>query len=122
MTVSMNWNTYLNGEAAGNLATIGTTKFHINKPLYLSTANSEKALVDNSEAVSVSLAGYYTITDAYKNVVFDSKGKNQKLFDFYGIKGHSRTGANMEICTEILGNLHSPEWKDRLAGLDIEKM
>ena len=26
----------------------------------------------------------------------------------------------MEICTEILGNLHSPEWKDRLAGLDIE--
>lgn len=26
----------------------------------------------------------------------------------------------MEICTEILGNLHAPEWKDRLGGLDIE--
>lgn len=26
----------------------------------------------------------------------------------------------MEICTEILGNIHSPEWKDRLAELDIE--
>lgn len=26
----------------------------------------------------------------------------------------------MEICTEILGNIHSPEWKDRLKELDIE--
>lgn len=26
----------------------------------------------------------------------------------------------MEICTEILGNIHSPEWKDRLQELDIE--
>lgn len=26
----------------------------------------------------------------------------------------------MEICTRILGNLHSPEWKQRLSGLDIE--
>lgn len=26
----------------------------------------------------------------------------------------------MEICTEILGNLHSPEWKERLNELDIE--
>lgn len=26
----------------------------------------------------------------------------------------------MEICTRILGNLHDPEWKERLSGLDIE--
>lgn len=26
----------------------------------------------------------------------------------------------MEICSEILGNLHSPEWKDRAAGFEIE--
>ena len=26
----------------------------------------------------------------------------------------------MEICTSILGNLHDHEWKQRLAGLDIE--
>lgn len=31
-----------------------------------------------------------------------------------------QTGQNMEICTEILGNLHAPEWKDRLSELDIE--
>lgn len=26
----------------------------------------------------------------------------------------------MEICTEILGNIHDPEWKNRLAGVDID--
>lgn len=26
----------------------------------------------------------------------------------------------MEICKEILGNIHAPEWKDRLGELDIE--
>ena len=26
----------------------------------------------------------------------------------------------MEICTEILGNIHSPEWKERLANLKID--
>lgn len=26
----------------------------------------------------------------------------------------------MEVCTEILGNLHAPEWKERLPELDIE--
>lgn len=26
----------------------------------------------------------------------------------------------MEVCSEILGNIHSPEWKERLDGLDIE--
>ncbi len=26
----------------------------------------------------------------------------------------------MEICTEIIGNLHSPEWKNRLSELEVE--
>ena len=26
----------------------------------------------------------------------------------------------MEICTEILGNIHSPEWKERLGNLNVE--
>lgn len=86
-TISMNWNAYLNGETAGNLYTIGTSKLQIIKPLSMSTANSEKALVDNSEPVSVSLKNYYTITDAYDNVIFkDAEVVNQKLYDYYGIE------------------------------------
>lgn len=85
--VNMDWKVYLNGETAGNLYTIGTSKLQILKPLYLATVNSEKALVDNSEPVSVSLGNYYTIKDAYDNVIFeDGEVANEKLYDYYGIK------------------------------------
>lgn len=86
-SVTMNWKAYLNGEAAGNLYTIGTSTLSILKPLYLSTVNSEDALVDNSEPVTVSLGNYYTINDAYDNVIFkDGAVVNQKLYDYYDIK------------------------------------
>lgn len=110
-TIDMNWNAYLNGEAAGNLVTFQTSKLHILKPLYLSTVNSEKAIVDNSEPVTVSLAGYYTITDAYDNVVFDKNGKNDKLYNFYGIESvQFGPDADITVADNIAGteNVRKP--------------
>ncbi len=110
-TIDMDWNAYLNGELAGNLVTFGTSHLHILKPLYLSTENSEKPLVDNSEPVTVPLAGYYTITDAYGNVVFDKNGKNTKLYDFYGIESvQFGPDADITIADNIAGteNVRKP--------------
>lgn len=110
-TIDMNWNAYLNGQTAGNLVTFGTSKLHILKPLYLSTVNSEEALVDNSEPVTISLAGFYTITDAYGNVVFDKMGQNEKLYNFYGIdKVEFGPDADITIADNIEGteNVRKP--------------
>lgn len=111
-TVNMNWKAYLNGEAAGNLYTIGTSKLHILKPLYLNTVNSEEALVDNSEPVTVSLGNYYTISDAYKNVIFkDGAVDNQKLYDYYGIEAVTfGPDADITIADNIAGteNVRKP--------------
>ena len=111
-TVNMNWQAYLNGEAAGNLYTIGTSKLHILKPLYLNTVNSEDALVDNSELVTVSLGNYYTINDAYKNVIFkDGAVANQKLYDYYGIETVTfGPDADITIADNIAGteNVRTP--------------
>lgn len=86
-TINMDWKAYLNGETAGNLYTIGTSKLKVLKPLKLATVNSENALVDNSEPVSVSLENYYTITDAYDNVIFkDAEVVNENLYNYYGIE------------------------------------
>lgn len=104
-TINMDWKAYLNGETAGNLYTIGTSKLKILKPLKLATVNSEDALVDNSEPVSVSLENYYTITDAYDNVIFkDAEVVNENLYDYYGIEAVTfGPSSDIKIASNIEG-------------------
>lgn len=110
-TVTMNWKAYLNGALANNNVTIGTSYLKILKPLYLSTVNSEEKLVDNSEPVTISLADYYTITDAYDNVVFSKDEMNDKLYTFYGITSVTfGPDADITIADNIAGteNVRKP--------------
>lgn len=92
VTVTMNWNAYLNGETAGNLYTFGVSKLKIVQPLYLSIRNDAPAILDNVNDVPRKIADYYVITDYYKNHVdgWDADSakivQNETLYGFYDIE------------------------------------
>lgn len=93
VTVTMNWDAYLNGETAGNLLTFGVSKLKIVPPLYLTTFPNAEPIKDNVNDQPRKIGKFYAVSDYYKNHVIgwdaqlNAVFENETLYDFYGIEG-----------------------------------